>query len=33
LLLVIPRTPHVVGLARFVILRFALFGDEVLVGA
>jgi len=27
------RTAHVVGLARFVILLFALVGDEVLVGA
>jgi len=33
LVLVIARTPHVAGLARFVILLFALFGDEVLVGA
>jgi hypothetical protein len=31
--MVITRTPHVGGLASFVILLFALFGDEVLVGA
>jgi hypothetical protein len=31
--MVITRTRHVVGLASFVILLFALVGDEVLVGA
>ena len=33
LVMIIARTAHVVGLASFAILLFALFGDEVLVGA